>query len=46
MEYVINIVYDHSAGVWVASNDYIPLTLEAESLDLLMKQARIEYKFP
>ncbi len=40
MEYVIRFFRDEETGVWIASNDYIPLTLESESLDTLMKKVR------
>ena len=40
MEYVIRFTWDPEAKVWIAINDYIPLTLESESLDLLMKKVK------
>ena len=40
MEYVINYMYDNEAKVWIASNDYIPLVLESDSLDDLMVKVR------
>lgn len=40
MEYVIRCIWDSEANVWVASNDYIPLTMESDSLDYLMKKVR------
>lgn len=40
MEYVIRFTRDPEADVWIAVNDYIPLTLESESLDLLMKKVK------
>ncbi|MBQ6733872.1 MAG: DUF1902 domain-containing protein [Lachnospiraceae bacterium] len=40
MEYVIRFQWDEEAGVWIAINDYIPLTLESESLDDLMQRVR------
>ncbi|MBQ9511637.1 MAG: DUF1902 domain-containing protein [Lachnospiraceae bacterium] len=40
MEYVIQLQWDNEAGVWIAINDYIPLTLESESLDELMRRVR------
>lgn len=40
MEYVIKIIWDSEAGVWVATNDYIPLAMEDESLDRLMEKVR------
>ena len=40
MEYVINCFYDSDANVWIAENDYIPLTMESASLDNLMSRVR------
>ena len=40
MEYVINFMYDSDAKVWIATNDYIPLTLESDSLDVLMQRVK------
>ena len=40
MEYVIRCIWDDEACVWVASNDYIPLTMESDSLDRLMERVR------
>lgn len=40
MEYVIRCIWDDEACVWVASNEYIPLTMESASLDHLMKKVR------
>lgn len=40
MEYVIRFMWDEEAHVWVASNDYIPLTMESDSLDELMNKVR------
>lgn len=40
MEYVIRFQWDEEARVWIAINDYIPLTLESESLDELMNRVR------
>ena len=40
MEYVIRCIWDEEACVWIAHNDYIPLTMESDSLDYLMKKVR------
>lgn len=40
MEYVINIIKDREAGVWVAINDYIPLSLEDKSFDELIEKVK------
>ena len=40
MEYVIRFNWDNDAKVWYADNDYIPITLEHESLDKLMQRVR------
>ncbi|MBR1598379.1 MAG: DUF1902 domain-containing protein [Lachnospiraceae bacterium] len=40
MEYVIRFLWDEEARVWIASNDYIPLTMESDSLDELMNKVR------
>lgn len=40
MEYMIHIRRDDEANVWVAVNDYIPLALESDSLDELMRRVR------
>ena len=40
MEYVIRIEWDSEAKVWIAENDYLPLTIESESLDELMERTR------
>lgn len=40
MEYVVRFTWDPEADVWIAVNDYIPLTLESDSLDLLMQKVR------
>lgn len=41
MEYVIKVIYDNESGVWIATNDDIPIALESESLDQLMKRVKI-----
>ena len=40
MEYMIHCLWDAEADVWVASNDEIPLTLCAATLDHLMDRVR------
>ena len=35
-EYIINIIWDDEAQVWVATNDDIPIALESGSLDALV----------
>ncbi len=40
MEYVISLFYDPTAQVWIAQNDYVPLGLESDSLDMLMNRVR------
>ena len=40
MEYVIRLSRDPEANVWIAVNDYIPLTLESGSLDHLMQRVK------
>ena len=41
MEYTIKMIRDSDAGVWIATNDEIPLTLEDESFDALVKRVRV-----
>lgn len=41
MEYVINLIWDNEANVWVASSDDIPgLVLESGSFDALLERIR------
>ena len=40
MEYVVRFNWDDEAKVWYAINDYIPIALESESLDVLMQRVR------
>ena len=40
MEYVIRLSWDPEANVWIAVNDYIPLTLESDSLDCLIQKVK------
>ena len=35
-EYIIDIMWDNEAHVWVATNDEIPIALESGSLDTLI----------
>jgi len=41
MEYTIKMIRDSDAGVWIATNDEIPLTLEDESFDALVKRVQV-----
>ena len=38
---VINVVFDHESGVWVATNDDLPITLEDASLDRLVYKLKV-----
>ena len=38
---VINVVFDHESGAWVATNDDLPITLEDASLDRLVNRLKI-----
>lgn len=41
MEYVINLIWDEEAGIWVATSDDIPgLALESGSFDALIERVR------
>ena len=41
MEYVVNLIWDNEANVWVASSDDIPgLVLESGSFDALLERIR------
>ena len=45
MDYVVNLVWDSEAGVWIATSDDIPgLVLESGSFDALME--RVRYTIP
>jgi hypothetical protein len=37
-EFTVHAEFDVEAGVWWASNDQLPLSTEAETIDLLMKR--------
>lgn len=41
MEYVINLFWDKEAYVWVAINDVIPLALEADDIEILLKRVKL-----
>lgn len=40
-EYVIKLLWDEEANVWVATNDEIPIALEDKSFDRLLNRVRI-----
>lgn len=41
MEYIINLVWDNDADVWIATSDDIPgLVLESGSFDALLERVR------
>ena len=41
MEYVINLIWDEEAGVWVATSEDVPgLVLESGSFDALIERVR------
>ena len=40
-EYIINIIWDNEAHVWVATNDEIPIALESGSLDALIALVKL-----
>ena len=45
MDYVVNLVWDSEAGVWIATSDDIPgLVLESGSFDALLE--RVRYAVP
>ena len=39
-EYLVNLIWDEEADVWVAICDEIPLAMESESLDELLNRVR------
>lgn len=42
MEYIIHLIWDNDAGVWIAESDDIPgLVLESVSFDTLLERVRI-----
>ena len=40
-EYTITIAFDEEAAVWYALNDDIPITLESDSLDVLIERVKL-----
>ena len=41
MEYIINLIWDEEAGVWVATSEDVPgLVLESGSFDALIERVR------
>ena len=41
MEYIIRLIWDNDAGVWVATSDDVPgLVLESGSFDALLERVR------
>lgn len=41
MEYIVNLIWDNEANVWVATSDDIPgLVLESGSFDALLERVR------
>jgi len=41
IKYTILLTWDEEASVWIAENDDIPIALESDSLDKLIKRVRI-----
>ena len=41
MEYTVKMTWDPEAGVWLAINDEIPIALESESIDELVRRVRL-----
>jgi len=41
IEYIVTLLWDDEAAVWVAENDDIPIALESTSLDTLIERVRI-----
>jgi hypothetical protein len=41
MEYQIELLWDNEAGVWVATNDEIPIALNSPSMDELIERVRL-----
>ena len=40
-KYIILLTWDEDVSVWIAENDDIPIALESDSLDTLIKRVRI-----
>jgi len=41
IKYIVLLTWDEDASVWIAENDDIPIALESDSLDTLIKRVRI-----
>ena len=39
--YIIDMSWDGEAGVWIAFSDEIPLALESETLDVLIRRVQV-----
>ena len=39
--YIIDMSWDNEAGVWIAFSDEIPIALENESLEVLVKRVQV-----
>ena len=39
-EYTVSMTWDEEASVWVAVNDQIPIALESDSFDTLVKRVK------
>jgi hypothetical protein len=42
-EYTVTITFDDEAAVWYAINNDIPIALESDSLDVLIKRVKPPY---
>lgn len=40
MNIEVNVIWDHEAGVWVATNDELGVVLEGGSLDALLERVK------
>jgi hypothetical protein len=40
-EYIVTITFDEEAAVWYAVNNDIPIALESDSLDVLIKRVKL-----
>ena len=40
MDYTIKLIWDDEANVWYSCSDDVPITLESESIDALIKRVR------
>lgn len=41
MEYIINILWDREANVWVATNDILGLALESSTIEVLIARVKV-----